>query len=146
MKKIIKVQQGVILVIVLIFLLVLSMLAITALGISHLQLQMGQNYAMTIKAFEAAEAGLQMGEKNLKSSRFDFEQYSVIYEVEQMPGNSCLLPQHQLGIFYRITAEAKRLDEQPVMLQSTYAQPTTKPCSGHERVLNFGRMSWRQLL
>jgi len=122
------------------------MLAITALGTSHLQLRMGQNYAMTLKAFEAAEAGLRRGEKSLKSSRFDFEQYSVVYKVEQIPGSACLLPQHRLGVFYRIIATAARSDEQPVELQSTYAQPTANPCSSHDRMINYGRMSWRQLL
>ena len=154
--KRLKLQQGIVLIVTLIYLLVLSSLAVSALTISHLQLRMSQNYEVKIQAFEAAEAGLHAGEQVLKPSfhaaylqketgSFHYENFLVSYYIEKLPGQVCLLPMNKTGDFYQITAFSKRFNELQITLQSTYAAPTQNDCSDHEKNIYFGRLSWNQL-
>ncbi len=60
-------QQGFILVMVLFFHLMMSLMALSLLNTSYLELRMSQNMAFTARRFQAAEAGLTLAEHRLNN-------------------------------------------------------------------------------
>jgi Tfp pilus assembly protein PilX len=156
-----KKQQGVVLVTVLIFLLALMLLSVGALATSQLQIRMSNNLHDHLQTFQAAEAGLRAGEKQVlqpekpacfsatplsptkqdkypwlkqKSCDFEFAKIPTHYFIEQLSGISC----------YRVTAWAGLKNNSLVILQSIYAVPGDKPCDEKE-ITQEERSSWREL-
>lgn len=142
-----KQQNGMILAVVLILLLVLSMLAVSALSSSRLQARMSYNLSDNIRVLQAAEAGLQAGEKNLTDGKVDFDKIPVKYRVEKSSEKRCVIDQSGnkcMGYYFRITSEVNWNGEGKIALQSTYIQPSAKPCSATAKPIRAGRISWRQ--
>lgn len=158
-------QQGIILITVLIFLLVLALLSLTALSTSQLQIHMSHNLGDTIQELQAAEAGLHAGEQQLllnkkpmcftekpfvtksgeypwldqtNTCKISFAQIPVKYLIEQLPNETC-------RTFYRVTAWATTNNNHPTIVQSIYARPTAKPGCEKNPVM-AGRLLWEELV
>lgn len=149
--KIAKQQTGMILVIVLIFLFLLSLLAVSALNTSHLQLRMSQNFSDDGRLFEAAEIGLRTAEKKLMvgSHQMNIDGIAVMYSIETLPKASCVIATNHhkyAGIYYRITSEATWNKTESITLQTTYALPISQKCNDATVAVQSGRMSWRELM
>jgi Tfp pilus assembly protein PilX len=162
-------QEGFILVTVLLFLLVLALLSVSALSNSQLQLRMSNNFSAELQELQTTETGLHAGERQLLQLTHDalpkenylqpwtakqyftirYNQTDVHYIIEPLTGIACLaMPnnQTQQGAYYRITAWTIKDEQQPFILQSTYARPIDGNCTTGERLLQPGRLSWRELL
>jgi Tfp pilus assembly protein PilX len=167
-------QQGIILFAILIFLMVLMLLALGALTNSQLQSRMGHNSNAAAQEFQATEAGLRLGEQQLLYAKkpvcfsptplpksqnnnswinqshychFNFAHMAVHYFIEQLPGTPCLRQNNGAsfqGAFYRVTAWTALAANYPVILQSTYAAPTTNLICMQPSIL-AGRLAWREL-
>lgn len=139
-------QQGIILMTVLVFLLVLALLSISALTTSQLQIHMSHNLGDEIQEYQAAEAGLIAGKKQLLRSEkpvclsealikeqnknpwlqqhnictMNVAHFTVNYFIEQRRSEIC-------RTFYRVTAWATINDNYPTLVQDIIAIPTTDP-------------------
>lgn len=153
----IKNQEGIILITVLIFLLILSMLALALLTTSQLQLKMSSNAAQEQIIFQAAEAGLNLAEKQLRdhNSYHDFSDHSfvklgnldVVTEFHVLAKNKIICDKsghHELKL-YQINSKSIAPNFYSITLQSVYALPF-KPCTA-EPILKIkdGRLSWAEL-
>ncbi len=162
-------QQGFILVTVLLFLFILSLLGISALTNSQLQLRMSNNFVAQLQQKQAVEAGLHTGEMQLQRLADDalpkeyyaqpwqakqyftirYNQMEVHYIIEPLRLSSlaCLqgqTKQLQQGAYYRVTAWTVDLAQQPLIMQTTYLRPLQEPCVTTEKLLQPGRLSWRE--
>lgn len=162
-------NQGIILPTVLIFLMMMSMLAMTALVVTQLEIRMSRNTINTVREFEAAETGLLAAEKTLQSTSFNkclislqakpwqsktsctvlVDKNLVHYVIEPFPQFSqryVWLQNNRLAaVYYRITAWVSNHDNLPTILQSTYAMPG-QSCADCDIRIQIGRMSWRELI
>ena len=141
-------QSGMILVTVLIFLLVLSMLAVSVFDASYLQIRMSQNFADELRLLQAAEMGLRTAEKQLQAGQLTRDEITIIYSVEPLSAASCVWDEShhkKNAIFYRITSQAGWNEKEMVTLQSTYAQASSQTCMGQQPAIQPGRMSWREI-
>lgn len=168
-------QDGTILAIVLILLAVLTLLGLTSLTVSQLEMRMSNNTFDNIEELQAAEAGLRAGEnvlsenpqadefikrtqgaypsiKDLSYGKLNYFGVAVNYSLEQFPISVCLTTvDHKVWRrnFYRVTAWASRVGNNPVILQSTYAITQEMACDPIKTINNEDiherRMSWSQL-
>ncbi|WP_126323204.1 pilus assembly PilX family protein [Candidatus Rickettsiella viridis] len=146
------IQRGFILVTVLFFLLMISLMVLSLLNSTHLELRMGQNYAMASQQFWAAETGLKMAEVQLANlgarshlqGSFSYAGYQVQHDAERIGLPFCSA--QQIVYYYRITARAKQAQRQALVLQTTYAKKINKKCAeNEEKPIKEGRSSWREL-
>lgn len=149
-------QKGFILITILILLAVLAMLSLNALTASLLQLRMSNNAQAQLQEFQAVETGLQQGETQLLSLSDDAlpkeyvrEQYKAVtvhYIIARLPGGVCIQNNGKIeqGHRYRITAWSVMPDQQPLILQTTYAKALAKICTTNTKSIKSGRLSWRQ--
>lgn len=146
-----KQQTGMILAIVLIFLLILSLLAVSALSTSHLQMRMSQNFGDDVRLLQAAEVGLRAAEKKLivGSYKLDFDGITVNYAIEPLTTDaSCVFDDNHSkhsGVYYRITSQAGWNAKDLMTLEITYAQATAQKCANDKTAVQLGRLSWRQI-
>jgi type IV pilus assembly protein PilX len=141
-------QNGMVLVTVLIFLLILSMLAMSVFDASYLQIRMSQNFGDDIRLLQAAEIGLRTAEKQLQAGQLVHDDVTVIYSVEHLNATNCVWNEKHYkksGIYYRITSQASWNEKEVALLQSTYAQATAQTCVNQQPAVQAGRMSWREL-
>jgi Tfp pilus assembly protein PilX len=145
-------QRGFILVTVLFFLAVLGLLVFTLLETVHLELRMAQNYTITSQQFQAAEAGLEFAEMRLGSSLIEktfygklrYVGYPVCYTIQRIGLPLCIGKQQ--AYYYRITAQTRLNQQQPLILQTTYLKKIDETCQGEEnKLIKEGRSSWREL-
>ena len=146
-------QNGIILVTVLLFLLMMSVLTLTALSVSNLQHKMSVNLQEENQLLAAAEAGLRQAENQIglgvQHDLFEIAGVTVNYSIEpinQVNTEIICEPtlQNQLA-YYRIISSATINHHYTIGLQSTYAK-AIKPCT--EKPLHIkqeGRMSWVEL-
>lgn len=142
-----KQQNGMILATVLILLLILSILAVSAMSSSRLQARMSYNLSDDIRVLQAAEAGLQIAEKTLTDGEMQFDKISVTYKLRNLTEKRCVLDQSgnkSMGNYFSIISEASWNGEGKISLQSIYIQPSIKPCSATAKPIQAGRISWRQ--
>lgn len=147
-----KQQRGFILVMVLFFLLMIALMALSMLNATHLALRMSQNYATTTQQFWAAEAGLNLAEVQLShlndtgylQDSFSYAGYHVQYKVKRFGLPIC----NDQGLIYCywITVTAKQAQQKPLVLQSTYFKKINKKCEKNtEKPITEGRSSWREI-
>jgi len=142
-------ESGMVLATALIFLLILSLLAMVALNTSILQVRMSGNLADEIKLLQAAEAGLRAGENKLVAGNYHFSSLGikVVYIIEQLTDACCVYDQMNTPTtanIYRITSKAGWDEKNSLVLQSTYAKSLSTPCVSKQQPIQPGRMSWRQ--
>lgn len=136
---------------------------------------MSNNFGALSQEFNAAEAGLREGEKNLALAinsnnvpkkmqgeipwlsaggvqLFNYYDTEVKYMVEQFPDNICIKTADDKTWqrhFYRITAWANLPGDKPTVLQSTYSTAKEADCVPTQQTTLFfipsARLSWRQL-
>jgi type IV pilus assembly protein PilX len=137
-------QQGLILITVLIFLLVLALLSLAALDNSQLQVRMSYNLKDYTQSLQAAEAGLLAAEKQLSAATkpsclincpIKFANTSIKYSIEPLASKSC-------RDIYRITAWVS--ESYPITVQSIYAVAIKDPAC-EKTPLAVGRLVWREL-
>lgn len=145
-------QQGIVLITVLIFLLILSLLTLTMLSSSQLELRMSTNGAEEQVVFQAAEAGLTMTENQLNKHNFiacilNIQNVKIANQFNLMASNKIICDtakQYQLAL-YQITSKAMARDHYSITLQSIYAIPF-KSCDVQPMVImKKGRLSWVEL-
>lgn len=140
-------QKGIILAVVLIFLLILSILTVSALSTSHLQMRMSYNMSDDIRLLQAAEAGLLTAEKTLANGKMEFDKIPVKYLAKILTDKRCVIDNNEnksMGSYFRLTSIASWNGDGEIILQSTYIQPTNKPCAATAKPIHSGRQSWRQ--
>lgn len=160
-------QQGFILVVALIFLSLLAMLSLNALGNSQLQIHIANHISFVSESFRAIEAGLMEGEskfrtlsykklpdryymqpwENKEYSSIRYNQLDVHYIIDKLQGTNCIQDhngQIGQGAFFRITAWLPAPQQRMLVLQTTYAYPIGLPCILNENAIQPGRLSWRE--
>lgn len=170
-----KKEHGMVLMIALIFLLVLTLLALGVLSTSQLQLRMSHNWIDTTQEFQAAEAGLSTAEKQLpqagslscfsltflskqqginpwlkqnNSCEFYYAGMPVYYFIERLPGKTCVITEknkNTIGAYYRITAWVSPAKNYSTVLQSTDLIPLLDGAACKETPVYAGRLSWKEL-
>ncbi len=155
-------QQGIILVTVLIFLLIIALLSLSALNVSQLQVRMSYNVKDRTQTLQAVEAGLKTAEKQLldatKPNCFSahklpikknpkpwlqlkntceakLDNISVKYFIEQLASQPC-------RVFYQITAWTN--DNYPTIVQTIYVLAASDP-SCEKNYSALGQLLWREL-
>lgn len=154
-------QHGIILATVLIFLLMLTVLGLSAMSGSVLQIHMSRSLHENLAEFEAAEMTLVIGEKHLNNAAplecisseplpkaqqenpWLTKKTCIVsganhmkghYFIERLKDIGCVQgsKQNNTGIYYRITAWATVSDDGvPTILQSTYIQASQEICDEH---------------
>jgi len=166
--------QGLILPTVLIFLLIFSLLGISALTLSQLQLRMSQHALLAQKQLQTAETGLRLGEQNLTDGRcliplqnypwqtttdcvFTVQQLTGHYVIEQLPSPPdvyvvAMSRRHEhseasvvkTALYYRITAWLTQEKKPIIILQSTFIK-VGQPCNKGGKQVKVGRLAWREI-
>lgn len=152
-------QQGFILPMVLIFLMIFTLLGVSALTLSQLQMRMSHNSQSAAIDLQSAESGLREAEQQLEKTdpincliplqfkpwqasqtcSFSGGQY-VIEHLSQNPAN-CIITENKqfLADYYRITAW-----NQSRIVQSTFIKKgVDSPIKC--RSVSEGRASWREI-
>lgn len=145
-------QQGFILVMVLFFLLMMSLMALSLLNSSYLELRMSQNMAFTAQRFQAAEAGLRLAEQRLNSlsmftseiyEHFNYAGFQIKAALKKHKIHYCI--NQRLAYIYDVIVQAKQTIGEGITLKTTYAIKTKEVCSRERTFSKSGRSSWREL-
>ena len=146
-------QQGFILVTVLFFLFIMSLMTLSLLGSSFLELRMTQNRVITGQEFQAAEAGLKLTEHRLTSlstfiselhEHFNYAGFKISSKLIRHVTPYCI--NESLAYIYDVIVQAKQMTGSVIMLKTTYAIKTRAACQhGKLTLTKTGRSSWREL-
>ena len=146
-------QQGFILVMVLFFLLMMSLMALSLLNSSYLELRMSQNMAFNSQRFQAAEAGLTLMEHRLNNlsifspeihEYFNYAGFQINAVLKRHEIHYCI-NQH-LAYIYDVIVQANQKIGEGLTLKTTYAIKTQKACTGELNLSKAGRSSWREFI
>lgn len=146
-------QQGFILVMVVFFLFIMSLMALSLLNSSYLELRMSQNRVSTTQQFQAAEAGLKLAERQFSNlslfisemhDHFDYAGFQVSAALVRHITHYCF--NQKLAYIYDVTVQAKSTIGSRLALKTTYVIKTKEACKNGELTLSkIGRSSWREL-
>ena len=148
------VQQGFILIMVLFFLFILSLMALSLLNTANLELCMGQNRVIASQQFQAADAGLKIAENKLVDlslkkilvlhEQLNYAGFKVSYDIKRYIMPFCI--NQKLAYTYRIISQAKQIAGRPLTLETSYAITMDKVCHGGEaKLIRVGHSTWREL-
>ena len=164
-------QRGIILVSVLIFLFLLSLLALHGLSNSQLQTKISSNLLLQAQELQALEAGLTAGEilaanpqkstcvivestvqpwSNNNHCAAQFDNLTINYLVEELSTDVCLITGYTAnqeailakGDIYRVTS----WDANQGILQTTYSVQKNSKCTDVISKIWTGRLSWREII
>lgn len=146
-------QQGFILVTVLFFLFAMSLMTLSILNNSYLELRMSQNRVLSVQQFHAAEAGLKLAEYRLASlptsisllrEHYNYAGFQISSESKRHRIHYCI--NQRLAYVYNVIVQAKKKNEGVFTLKTTYAIKEKTACQrGLLRLKKTGRSSWREL-
>lgn len=146
-------QQGFILVTVLFFLFIMSLMTLSILSSSYLELRVSQNMVLATQQFQAAEAGLKFTEHRLANlstfipelhEHFNYAGFQISSELIRHLTPYCI--NQSLAYIYDVIVQAKQMAVGSLILKTTYAIKTKIACQHGERSLTkTGRSSWREL-
>jgi len=145
-------QQGFILVMILFFLFIMSLMALSLLNSCYLELRMSQNMAFATQQFQAAEAGLRLAEHRLTElsifipeihAHFNYAGFQINAVLKRHKTHYCI-NQH-LAYIYDVMVQAKQTIGGGLTLKTTYAVKTKIACLGELILSKTGRSSWREL-
>lgn len=146
-------QQGFILVTVLFFLFILSLMTLSLLSSSYLELRMSQNMIITAQQFQAAEAGLKLTEHRLTSlstfinelhEHFNYAGFQINSKLIRHITPYCI--NESLAYIYDVIVKAKQMTIGVLTLKTTYVIKTKAACQYAKPTLTkTGRSSWREL-
>ncbi|MEN9916352.1 MAG: uncharacterized protein RLY40_284 [Pseudomonadota bacterium] len=137
---------------VLFFLFIMSLMALSLLNSSYLELRMSQNMASIAQRFQAAEAGLRLAEHRLSSlsmfsaeiyEHFNYAGFQINAALKKHKIHYCI--NQRLAYIYDVIVEAKQTIGEVITLKTTYAIKTKTACSGELTLSKAGRSSWREL-
>ncbi len=146
-------QQGFILVTVLFFLFVMSLMTLSLLNNSCLELRMSQNRVIADQQFQAAEAGLKLAEYRLTllstpisllHEHYNYAGFQISSESRRHRTRYCL--NQRSAYVYNIIVKAKKMSKGALTLKTTYVIKEKTACQ--QGLLTFkktGRSSWREL-
>lgn len=146
-------QQGFILVTVLFFLFILSLMTLSLLSSSYLELRMSQNRFIAAQQFQAAEAGLKLTERRLASlstpvselhEYYYYAGFQISSEFRRHKTPYCI--NQRLAYVYDVIVQAKQTSSGALTLKTTYTSRIKTPCQhGALTLTKAGRSSWREL-
>ena len=146
-------QQGFILVTVLFFLFIMSLMTLSILSSSYLELRMSQNMVITAHQFQAAEAGLKLTEHRLTSfptfiselhEHFNYADFQISSKIIRHITPYCI--NQNLAYIYDVIVQAKQMTLGVLTLKTTYVVKAKVACQHGELTLKkTGRSSWREL-
>jgi Tfp pilus assembly protein PilX len=146
-------QQGFILVMVLFFLFIISLMTLSILSSSYLELRMSQNMIITAQQFQAAEAGLKLTEHRLTSlstfnsewhEYFNYAGFQISSKLIRHLTSYCI--NQSLAYIYDVIVQAKQMTVGVLTLKTTYVVQAKVACRHKELTLTKnGRSSWREL-
>lgn len=145
-------QQGFVLVMVLFFLLMMSLMALSLLNSSHLELRISQNMAFNTQRFQAAEAGLKLMEYRLNHpsiftpemhEHFNYADFQITAVLKRHEMHYCI--NQYLAYIYDVIVQAKQTIGEGLTLKTTYVIKTKRTCLGKLILSKAGRSSWREL-
>jgi hypothetical protein len=137
---------------VLFFLLMLSLMTLSLLNSSYLELRMSQNMAFTAQRFQAAEAGLRLTEHQLNNlskfiseihKHFDYAGFRINVALKKHKIHYCI--NQRLAYIYDVLVQAQQTIGEGLTLKTTYVIKTSAACSGELILSKAGRSSWREL-
>ncbi|MDD4892535.1 MAG: hypothetical protein WAW84_02255 [Candidatus Rickettsiella isopodorum] len=141
------------LVTVLFFLFITSLMTVSILSHSYLELGISRNLLIASQQFQAAEAGLKLTESWLKSrstpifalhKRFNYAGFQISSELRRHRTSYCI--NQSQAYIYDVIVQAKQTTSGALSLQTTYAIKTKNRCqSGDLALTKTGRSSWREL-
>lgn len=161
-------EQGLILPTVLIFLMIFTLLGVSALTLSQLEMRMNHNNVSSFQELQSAEKGLSGAEQNLGNDRlisclipfqlkpWQSDQTCQIqtsklighYVVEQLPSTDkfCISKDNLIlqALYFRITAWTGK-SKHPLILQSIFIKPGAQLVNKECKPVSLGRSSWREL-
>ncbi|MGC1853772.1 MAG: PilX N-terminal domain-containing pilus assembly protein [Candidatus Aquirickettsiella sp.] len=146
-------QQGFILVAVLFFLFIMSLLTLSILNSSYLELRMSQNMVIATQQFRAAEAGLKLIEHRLATlstsisalhKHYNYAGFQISAEFRKHKTIYCI--NQRLAYVYDVIVEAKQKTISTLTLKTNYVIKAKNACQ-HEKfkLTKTGRSSWREL-
>lgn len=137
---------------VLFFLFIMSLMALSLLNSSYLELRMNQNMTSIAQRFQAAEAGLRLAEHRLNSlsmfsseiyEHFNYAGFQINAALKKHKIHYCI--NQRLAYIYDVIVQAKQSIGEVITLKTTYAIKTKAACSGEFTLSKAGRSSWREL-
>jgi Tfp pilus assembly protein PilX len=146
-------QQGFILVTVLFFLFIMSLMTLSILSSSYLELRVSQNMAIATQQFQAAEAGLKLTEHRLTNlstliselhEHFNYAGFQISSKLTRHIRPYCI--NQSLAYVYDVIVQAKQVREGVLTLKTTYVKKEKTACQDGLSILKkTGRSSWREL-
>lgn len=146
-------QQGFILVTVLFFLFIMSLMALSILSSSYLELRASQNMVLAAQQFQAAEAGLKLTEHRLANlstliselhEHFNYAGFQISSELIRHITPYCI--NQSLASIYDVIVRAKQVSGGVLILKTTYVKKEKTVCpNGLSTLKKTGRSSWREL-
>lgn len=146
-------QQGFILVMVLFFLFIMSVMTLSILNSSYLELRMSQNWVVAAQQFQAAEAGLKLIEHRLATlsdalsalhENYNYAGFQINAEFRRHKSQYCI--NQRLAYVYDVIVQAKKMSEGMLTLKTNYAIKAKTVClHGDPTLAKSGRSSWREL-
>lgn len=138
---------------VLFFLFIMSLMTLSMVSSSYLELRISQNLFIASQQFQAAEAGLKLAEKRLtrfstpiltRHERFNYAGFQINSDLKQHRTPYCI--NQRLAYVYDVIVKAKRMTVGQLNLKTTYVIQLKTACQ-HGRLLltKTGRSSWREL-
>ena len=146
-------QQGFILVMVLFFLFIISLMTLSILNSSYLELRMTQNWVIAAQQFRAAEAGLKLIEHRIASismpitalhEHYNYAGFQIHAEFRRHKTSYCI--NQRLAYVYDVIVAAKKMKVGALRLKTNYVIKVKSACQHAERILTkIGRSSWQEL-
>lgn len=146
-------QQGFILVTVLFFLFLMSLMTLSLLSNTYLELRMSQNGIIADQQFQAAEIGLKSAEHRLAllatpisllHEHYDYAGFQISSDSRRHSTLYCI--NQRLSYVYNVIVQARKMNEGVLILKTTYVIRGKKTCQpGWKTLKKTGRSSWREL-
>lgn len=156
-------QEGIVLLSVLWINVLIGGLTIYLLSSNIINSKSAAGYQIRAQQFEAAEAGLLKGEKQLQRRirqsgsktgtiilpNSNYAGYHLTFYAVQLPQVFCVMPTQSKGYYYQLTVTARASHSSsttaPLSLQSIIAIPSNEPCKPSWIKRQAGRSAWCQL-
>lgn len=138
---------------VLFYFFMMSLMTLSLLNSSYLELRMSQNNALAAQQFQAAETGLKLIEHRLATlsgsisdlhENYNYAGFQINAEFRRHKTHYCI--NQKLAYVYNVIVEAKKMSEGILTLKTNYAIKAKTACQHGELTLaKSGRSSWREL-
>lgn len=138
---------------VLFFLFIMSLMTLSILNNSYLELRMSQNLLIASQQFQVAEAGLKLTEHRLANfstpflavhEHFNYAGFQISSELRRHTTLYCI--NQNLAYVYDVIVQVQQTTKSVLRLKTTYAVQTKIHCPhGGLTIAKIGRISWQEL-